>query len=165
MAFDEEYFIIHRENNNSYPLLINDTGCPPYHREKKFIENAQRMYFCFGKPIPKKPVMADYHSSPKSIISDRVYNILNNLNIKGLQLIPATVNGKKEKYENYYFIHIYNIIPALDLEKSKCEWDDFIKVASPIEKIVLRETELEKNKLEERLVFRFAENTLELFRN
>ena len=109
MAFNEEYFIIKRENNNSYPLLINDTGCPPYNREKKFIENAQRMCFCFGKPVPQKPVMADYHSSPKSIVSDRVYNILNNLNIKGLQLIPATINGKKgEAYTNYWYIHITN---------------------------------------------------------
>jgi hypothetical protein len=78
------------------------------------------MFFCFGKPIPKKPIMADYHSEPSSVVSDKIYNVLNDLNIKGLQLIPATIRGnKKEEYPNYWFLHITNFISEIfDKEKS-----------------------------------------------
>jgi hypothetical protein len=157
-----EYYFIGRVNNDQYPLLIADTDCPAYLRKKEYIENPQRMFFCLGKPIPKKPKMVDYHSTPKSVISKKIFDVLDEMKIKGIQLIPATITGKNnELYEDYWYIHIINRYPALDREKSIYEWDDFIKVASPLEKVVLNEAFLKTIPLEERLVFYLAENGVE----
>jgi hypothetical protein len=163
MANDFEYYVITRENNNNYPLIITDSDCPPYEDEEEAIENPQRMYFCLGKPIPKKPIMVDFHSQPKSVISDKIYTVLNNLNIKGIQLIPATIRSKDNEYSNYWYIHIINRFPALDREKSIFQWNDIIEEAWAIEKLVLDEKVLKSIPLNERLVFYLVENSAEQF--
>jgi hypothetical protein len=162
MVNEFEYYFIGRANNNQHPLLIEDSNCPPYSWEKERIENPQRMFFCLGKPVPKKPKMVDYHSTPDSVISKKIFDVLDEMKIKGIQLIPATITGKNnEIYEDYWYIHIINRYPALDREKSVYEWDDFIKVASPLEKVVLNEEFLKTVPLEERLIFYLAENGVE----
>ncbi|MDR2552777.1 MAG: hypothetical protein LBD31_06410, partial [Treponema sp.] len=94
--------------------------------------------------------------------SKKIFDVLDKMKIKGIQLIPSVITGKNNKiYENYWYIHIINRYPALDREKSIYEWDDFIKVASPLEKVVLNEEYLRTIPLEERLVFYLAENGVE----
>jgi hypothetical protein len=156
--------LIGRENKSQYPLLIEDSNCPPYSDEEEYIENPERMYFCFGKPVPKKPELADFHSSPKSVISSKIYKVLDDMKIKGIQLIPATITGKNnELYEDYWFIHITNRYPALDRENSVYQWNEFIEEAWAIEKLVLNEEYLNAIPLDERLVFYLAENSVEQF--
>ncbi|GHT57734.1 hypothetical protein FACS18945_2680 [Bacteroidia bacterium] len=162
MENEFEYYFIGRANNPQHPLLIADNDCPPYLRKKEYIENPETMAFCFGKPIPRKPKMADYHSQPKSVISKKIFDVLDNMNVKGIQLIPAVIRGTKgETYENYWYIHIINRYPALDREKSIYTWDDFIEVASPLKKVVLNEDFLKTIPLEERLIFYLKENGVE----
>jgi hypothetical protein len=161
MENEFEYYFINRANNNHHPVLIADTACPPYLRKKEYIENPQRMFFCFGKPIPKKPKMVDYHSSPKSIISKKIFDVLNELKIKGIQLIPATITGKNDEiYEDYWYIHIINRYPAIDREKSDISWSNMGWVLS-INKLVLNEDYLQTISLEERLIFYLAEDGVE----
>jgi len=158
-----EYYFIGRENNDQYPLLIADTDCPPYLRKEEFIENPETMKFCFGKPIPRKPKMVDYHSAIYPVVSQKIYDVLAPMNIKGIQLIPAIITGEKnEIYENYWFINICNLFPALDREKSVCEWDS-MGVAFYMETIVLNEDYLKTIPLEERLVFFLSENRVKQF--
>ncbi|GHV35523.1 hypothetical protein FACS1894178_5270 [Bacteroidia bacterium] len=164
MENEFEYYFIGRANNPQHPLLIADNDCPPYLRKEEYIENPETMAFCFGKPIPRKPKMADYHSQPKSVISKKIFDVLDNMNVKGIQLIPAVIRGKKgETYENYWYIHIINSYPALDREKSIYTWDDFIEVASPLKKVVLNEDFLKTIPLEERLIFYLKENGVKQF--
>ncbi|GHT11230.1 hypothetical protein FACS189432_09170 [Bacteroidia bacterium] len=164
MENEFEYYFIGRANNPQHPLLIADNDCPPYLRKKEYIENPETMAFCFGKPIPRKPKMADYHSQPKSVISKKIFDVLDNMNVKGIQLIPAVIRGKKgETYENYWYIHIINSYPALDREKSIYTWLDFIEVASPLKKVVLNEDFLKTIPLEERLIFYLKENGVKQF--
>jgi hypothetical protein len=160
MAFEDEYFIMRSENNDNYPLLTLNKGSYNYEHKNNIIENPQTVVYRIAKPIPKKPVMVDYHTSPYSVISDRIYSVLNNFNLKNVQFIPAIITTEKKEYNNYWYLHSVNAFPVLDLDKSKCEWDDFIKVASPIEKIIFKELELKKIKEEERLLFCLSENKL-----
>jgi hypothetical protein len=169
MAIDNEYFILtpvrpvdKAGGPTPSPNIIKDSDCPPYTREKNYIENPQKMFFCFGKGTTKSPRMIDYHTTPHPLISEKLYSALNAMNIKGIQLIPAVIRGKNENY-NYWYLHIYNAYPVLDIEKSECEWDDFLKKVMFIDTIVFKENELEKIKLEDRLIFKLAEDGLEFF--
>ncbi|GHU07153.1 hypothetical protein FACS1894151_01030 [Spirochaetia bacterium] len=105
--------------------------------------------------------MVDYHSSPKFIVSKKIFDVLDNMNVKGIQLIPAVIRGTKgETYENYRYIHITNYYSAIDKENSKCEWSNLGFVLS-FEKLVLNEDFLKTIPLEERLVFYLAEDGME----
>ncbi|GHU72739.1 hypothetical protein FACS189413_16260 [Bacteroidia bacterium] len=164
MENEFEYYFIGRANNPQHPLLIEDSDCPPYSWEESRIENPQPMYYCLGKPVPRKPKMVDYHSSPDSVISKKIFDVLDNLNVKGIQLIPAVIRGKNDEiYENYWYIHIINRYPALDREKSIYRWDDFLKEAEALKKVVLNEDFLKTIPLEERLIFYLEENDAKQF--
>lgn len=157
---NEEYFVIGRVNNNNYPLLVVKQG-GRYERECEYVDDIHPMLYRLGEPVPPKPIMVDFHSSSCSIVSQKIGNVLGEINIKGLQLIPATIEGKNnELYENYCFLNIYNKYPALDMDKSVYSWDDFLELANPIEKIVLNEEFLNSLPLEERLIFRLKENSV-----
>jgi hypothetical protein len=165
MAINDEYYFLSQKritDKTGYPTpspnIIKDSDCPPYTREKKLIENPQRTFFCFGKGTSKSPRMLDYHEIPCPLVSDKIYSILSKMDIKGLQLIPATIRGKKEDYTNYWYMHIVNFYPALDREQSIYKWNDIMNMATFIEKIALNEDVLKKIKLEDRMVFRLSED-------
>ena len=159
-----EYYIIERENSSNYPLLIEDDGCPFYIKKKEYIEDAEHMFFCLGAPIPRKPEMVDYHPVPYTVVSKKIYDILEPMKIKGIQLIPATITGKdNELYEDYFYLHIYNIYDFLDKDLSIYDWDDFINQAEDIEKIVISK-DIKNIPIEQRLIFKLKEDpTFELY--
>lgn len=163
MSDEFEYYFIGRDNNDQYPLLVEDSNCPPYRLERVVIDKPQSMEYRLGKPVPRKPKMVDYHSAVNSVISNRIYDVLAPMNIKGVQLIPAIITGKKnEIYENYWYVHICNYLPALDREKSVCDWDS-MGVAYYMQSIKLNEEYLKTIPLEERLVFYLSENRVKQF--
>ncbi|GHU26632.1 hypothetical protein FACS1894172_20800 [Spirochaetia bacterium] len=161
MANEFEYYFISRANNPQHPLLIADTDCPPYLRTQEYIENPETMAFCLGKPIPRKPKMVDYHSTPDSVISKKIFDVLDNLNVKGIQLIPTIITGKNDEiYENYWYIHIINHYSVIDKENSECEWNTLGKIRA-LDKLVLDEEKLKPVPLDERLIFRMPEYRVE----
>ena len=162
--FNKEYFVIGRENNTNHPLLVVKQG-GKYEREYEYVDDIQPMLYRLGTPVPRKPILVDFHSSPYSIVSQKIGNVLKNLNTKGLQLIPATIEGKNnELFENYFYLNIYKMLNALDRDKSVYKWDDFLHEAYSIEKLVLNEPFLNELPLEDRLVFRLKEDpTFEIF--
>ena len=157
--FDKEYFKIGRINNNDYPL-ITSTENGYYEDEDEFIDDPETVEYRIAAPIPKNPVMVDYHKSPSSVISQKIHDVLEKLNLKDIQMIPATISGKdNEVFENYWFVNVYNRIPAVDRKKSDYSWNDFLEIANPIKKLVLNEELLNSIPLEDRLVFRLEENS------
>ena len=136
-----------------------------YEDVEEQINDAEPMLYRLGAPVPHKPIMVDFHSSPYSIVSQKIETVLRKLNIKGLQLIPTTIEGKDDElFENYFFLSIYKRLKALDMEKAVYDWDDFIEEASSIDKLALNEQFLNELPLEDRLVFRLQENpTFEIF--
>ncbi|GHT17648.1 hypothetical protein FACS189429_2200 [Bacteroidia bacterium] len=55
--------------------------------------------FEFDTPYPKKPNMADYlaRGGGDGVLSEKIYQALSPLNVKGIQLIPATIANPKNK--------------------------------------------------------------------
>ena len=158
MSKEFEYYRMTRKNDNTIPLLDQDTGCPIYLSKKVPIEKPELMLFRFGKPVPKNPKMADYHSSPDSIISKRIADILAPMNIEGIQLIPALIKGKNDElFTEYYALHIYNRIKCVDPQKSDCTIKTFM--LDDVKKIVLDKNILADIPLEKRLIFRLKEDS------
>ena len=158
MNSEFNYFRVHRSNDDQIPLLNSDDDCPQYLSKKKSIENPELLLFKFGEPIPRKPKMADYHSSPKSIISKKIFDVLEPLKIEGIQLLPAQIRGKNDDvYSDYWAIHVYNRIRCVDPDLSDCTIDTFN--LEDVNKIVLDEKILSKIPLSKRLVFRLEEDT------
>ena len=159
-----EYYKVRRENNDNYPLLRADENVD-YEYEKNHIDNAEMMEYVIRRPIPKKPIFVDYHKSPRSVISRKIYEILKDLNLDYIQFIPATITVKNnETIDDYWYLHIFNHLKVMDLEKSVYDWMETIKSANPIEKLVLNEKLLSEIPLEKRLIFKLEENhTFEIF--
>ena len=161
---DFEYYRIGRENNENYPLLASvENGA--YQYETGIVENPQTIKYLLRKSGTKRYTIVDFHKSPYSVISQKIYDVLAGMNLEGVQFIPATITGKKnEIYEGYFYLHICNFLPAMDRERSVYKWMKTANVANPIDKLVLDHKLLENIPLEKRLVFRMQENDLyELF--
>ena len=116
------------------------------------------MELCFRPPVPAKPRMVDFHELPSSVFSRKIYNVLQPMNIYGLQLLPATVRGKKdERYEDYWVTYVYNRIACLDVEHSQYDIDEDDGDISNILRFFLVKETLAEIPLEKRLVFLLAE--------
>ena len=152
-----EYYRIHRKADNSVPLLAEDTGTPLYLYESAQIKDPELLLFKLGKPVPKKPKMADYLSSPDSIISRKIFDILSPLNIEGIQLLPARITGKNnELFSDYWAIHIYNSVQCVDPNLSDCVIKKF--GLANVKKLVLDKKNLSAIPLKKRLIFRLKED-------
>jgi hypothetical protein len=163
-----EYYLIERAGDAAYPLLKCDDDSDHtlkyiHFNKENIIENPQTMEFTFGKPYPRKPVIGDYFSQPESIVSEKIKNVLEPLQVKTIQLIPATVTSNKgEVYEGFYYIHLYKIIRAMDMKTS--EYEQLSGGSYSIDRFNLDNAILEKIPLEERLIFRLDEyKTMKLY--
>ena len=164
--FNEEYYVIDRKGDKSYPLVqpqedsehtelyIGD-NFSEFHEE--IIPDPQIMEFVFAEPIPSKPVIGDYFAQPDSIISKKIANVMTSMDIKGIQLIPATVESDKgDIYEDYFYVHIYRHIEAIDRDLSDYTVDDYGDYN--IDSFQLDEKILKEIPLEERMVFKLKED-------
>lgn len=111
-----------------------------------------------AEPAPRKPKMVDYHSFVSThVINDKLKSVLENFNLKGVQFIPAEIEGKKgEIFDEYYVIHVYKRIKCTNRNESKFKAFDSGEI-SLLHKLVLDNKVLEKTPLEERLVFALEE--------
>ena len=152
MTKEFEYYKIGRSNDKNIPLLEESSDCPDYLYEEGPIENPKLMLFELGDPVPRKPKMADYHASPNTVVSKKIFNILSPLKIEGIQLLPATITIKNEVLKDYWALHIYHHIKCVDTKLSECA----IKSTrlSRVNKLVLDKKILEKIPLNKRLIFR-----------
>ncbi|SCB99436.1 imm11 family protein [Gilliamella intestini] len=159
-----EYYIIDRAGDKAYPLIgpqDDSFHTMMYPRTTTRIENPEMTNFKYCEPIPRKPVISDYFSEPESIVSKKIAEVLAPLDIKGIQLIPAEIETHTgDILEDYFYIHIYNYLKAVDREKSKCEADLYDPDSLAwIDRFELDRKVLEKIPLEERLVFKLIEFT------
>ena len=149
--------MITRSFDKNIPLLSKIAGSPKYLYKEHPIENPEIINFKLGLPIPRKPVMADYHSSPDGIVSKKIYDILSPLEIDGLQLLPVSIAGKDgEQYDNYWALHMYREIECVDMELSDCERSSFS--FDRITKLILDKKILSEIPSEKRLIFRLKES-------
>ncbi len=157
MSIDSEYYRMHRSNVNDIPLLVADKGCPTYLSSKKLVENPATLLFTLGSPIPKSPIMADYHSSPKSIISKKIYDILKDMNLFNVQLLPAKIRISNDLIiDDYWAIHICNFIQCVDINLSDCKVGETSLL--DVKKIILDRKIMDSIPSAQRLVFRLKED-------
>lgn len=156
MQNEFDYYLIGSDNTPSIPLLRPGDDMDDMFLMEDFpVELPDSpLELCFRSPVPAKPRMADFHLMPSSVFSQKIYEVLQPMNIEGMQLIPATVIGKKgEEYENYWIAHIYNKIECIDREHSAYEISPLDGWVKNIRKLFLDTDKLAKTPLEKRLVF------------
>ena len=161
MEKEFDYYLIDDSNAGNVPRLVNDDefdsfGIGVLSQYRKMSPDFVG-HITFGPPIPPKPRLSDAMSlrGKCCVFSKKIYEVLSQHEIKGLQLVPAIIRGKNdEKFDNYFIANSYQKMAFFSEEETKYgyiseltgEWQD-------IEKIVLDKTKLSSVPLEDRLVF------------
>ena len=154
---NHEYYLIDSDGTPDAPLL-NGSGRDGFLFRNPPVVITKPIRLGYRPPIPRKPRMIDYHSMPESVISQKIYEVLEPMNIKGIQLVPAVIKGKDDElFKDYWIIHIYNRIACMDREKSIYEADDDDDI-DDIEQLCLDKKILNEIPLEDRLVFLLKED-------
>jgi hypothetical protein len=156
---DFEYYLIGSDGIKSVPLLMPDgdqrtmflLGDSPVTLEKP-------MDLCYRPPVPVKPRMVDFHSLPAPVFSKKIYDVLQPLQIDGLQLIPAKVRGKTDDYYDYWVAYIYKRIKCLDMEHSEYSISKIDGKVRNIMRFFIDIEILGKIPLEKRLIFLLSDD-------
>ncbi len=160
MENEFEYYLICSDDTRSVPLLMPDGNQDTMmlHGREPIDKPGRPMKLCFGHPLPAKPRMVDFHELPSSVFSKKIYDVLQPMNIYGLQLLPAVVRGKKDElYKDYWVAYIYNRIACLDMEHSQYEISKLDGKVKNMLQFFLDHKKLAEIPLEKRLVFLLEE--------
>lgn len=155
----EEYYVIDRENNDHYPLFAWDQSTRGYNKGKP-VEYSEPLKFCLDEPIPRKFEWVDYHSLPDSVVSKRIVDALLPLDLYGVQFVPAKVsnpNDPSAEPRDYWYVHVWNRIACLDMEKSELKLYKDGDIAS-IKRMVLNEETLSMFEPRKRMIFELKED-------
>ena len=158
-----EYYLIGSDYKPTTPLLRGDDD-----QDTLFLSNEEPisqinelMKLCFNSPIPKKVIMTDYHSLPNPVVSKKIAEVLQPINIYGIQLLSAEIRNNKtnEIYTDYFVVYVYNSIKCLDMKNAiyTIDEDEDEDAIESITKLVLDKEILSKIPLVKRLVFLLAE--------
>lgn len=163
----EEYYYMVPTGINSPLLDFVDSMTDSFMLYKKeALDENYLIRFRLGEPIPRNPKMGDAHNNAQHlVISDKLKETMQTLQLRNVQYLPASIeNFKNAKlYENYWALHIYNLINCLDKEKSEFDtFGDTNDIVS-IDELVFDNEILDKIPLEERLVFALGEKRLYMF--
>lgn len=154
-----KYYILEQENNDSYPILEwgNDIDNIEISIAKnREVKPSGPVELLIGEPIPKNPLMVDYHELPKPVFSKKIYDLLEPLKLNQVQLVPAYVLTNNVTYD-YWILYVRNLIECMDKNKSKVHYRTDGKTLSMVDKLFLDFDKLEQIPEENRLVFRLAE--------
>jgi len=152
MSLNDDYLVLARENNDSYPLVtwVN------YHREFMLPEPVVEqppVRLRISDPVPHNPQFVDYHEGSIRIVSEKVKLALGG--IVGVQLVPATFETGKIKLP-YYILHSWKRIKCTDRLKSDCDFDEYGDI-SEVRRLALSEPILAPIPLEDRMIFLLGE--------
>ncbi len=159
----DEYYIIERENNDNYPSFSWDQSRGDYGLGQPV--EKEPINLRLGEPISPNFEWVDYHSLPTSpVVSKVIADILEPMDIYGIQLVPAKVRNPKDKspfaeVKDYWFIHVWNRIACLDKENSEIRTNKAGTRIFAIDKLVLNEKTLNVFELRKRLIFELTEDT------
>lgn len=154
-----DYFVLERAGPSSYPLLEWDQSGSAFYKGTP-VTVTEPIKLRLGAPVPRNPVMVDHHSLPEPVLSTRIKDALEPLELHGVQLVPADVRVKDEVLR-YWLLHVYNELNCLDRQRSACTFYPDGDVLS-INTLVLDEAVLRDIPLEKRRVF-LLENMVYIF--
>ena len=109
-----------------------------------------------------KPRIEDYHTvfGIKHVVSSRLRLSLEEMSPVNMQFLPATIHANGDEYNDYFIVNCYNVIPAMDKEKSfwkKSRNTMPGREVLSIDKLVIDRTKLKDIPLSERLIFSLGE--------
>ncbi|HYO60235.1 imm11 family protein [Archangium sp.] len=150
-----DYFVLERAGPSNYPLLEWDALYWGFGKPQP-VAIKEPVRLRLGDPVPRKPVMVDHHSLPEPVISTRLKEVLEPLELFGVQFVPADVKVREGEVLRYWLVHVYNEISCLDRQQAK-----FTTLPSgrifDFDRLVLDEKVLGEIPLERRRVFILAE--------
>jgi hypothetical protein len=152
--------LIGSDNTPSVPLLMPDDNQNTWmlHGREPIEPLEKPMELCFCPPVPGKPRMVDFHELPSSVFSQKIYDVLQPMNIDGLQLLPAIIRGKDNNFfKDYWVAYVYNRITCMDMERSQYDISKLDGKIKNILRFFLDDKMLAKIPLENRLVFLLEE--------
>ncbi|BCE02016.1 imm11 family protein [Marinicellulosiphila megalodicopiae] len=151
--FNEEYYLILRENNDYYPTI--DGFLQPRYRGMK-VNNEDPVCVNLNLALTngKKDQFVDYHSSGgDSICSKAFVDFIISLGTGGVQFLEGTHGTIVEKLKlKYFYMHVYRRIRCIDQKKSDLDIDETGYIDS-IKSISIDAEILNKIPLEERQIF------------
>lgn len=157
MNYDNQYYMEMASGNDNYPLLDwNEDNYDTTEFDRlEPIEVDVLLNLTVGPPEPDHPEFVDYHSQPDPVFHKRIYDVLEKMNIKGIQLFEAQIWEGDITHPDYYIMNVFNVISCLHRDRSKYKEDDgdFF-----IDKLSLDEKVLDKIPENERLICRLREN-------
>jgi hypothetical protein len=161
MTQEFEYYLISSTYPDNVPLLQDDEELDPvgvaFLDQYRTVKPDYVAHVTFGPPIPSKPRLSDAMSlnGSCSVFSKKIYDTLSQHEIKGLQLVPTIIRGRKdETFDNYLIANIYQEMAFFDEKETEYGWmNEMTEEWEDIEKIVLDREKLAAGPLEDRLVF------------
>lgn len=156
-----EYFVLLRARSQQHPLLSWGQSYRAFLKARP-VEVLEPVKLKLGEPVPPKPVMVDHHSLPSPVVSSRLKDALEAMQLQGVQLVPADIQVGDEVLR-YWLVHMWRRLGCVDRERSILTLDPADGDVLDIERLVLDEDVLRKIPLQERLAFRLEEAVLHLF--
>jgi len=162
--YAEEYFYM-IPYGSSYPLLdFVDAMTDSFLLFKEDALDEKHLFsFCFGDPVPHNPKMGDVHCNAQHlVISDRIKNSLESMQLKDAQCLPATIEDTKNNkiLSGYWALHIHNLIHCMDRQESDFQVNKK-GIVKWVDKLVIDNNALGEVSLEKRLVFALGEDSLQ----
>lgn len=152
----DTYYVVGRAGSNRHPLLAWDEDGLRYMKFEP-VDDGRPIRLRLGAPVPAAPVMADYHSLPSPVVSQRVRDVLAALPLVGVQFVPADVRVRGDDVRRYHLVHVYQRLAAIDRERSVLDLFEDGDVLG-IQQLVLDMEKIAEVPLEKRLVFRLMES-------
>lgn len=154
----DEYYVIERENNDNYPLFSWDQNSGEIGMGGP-VKYDQPIKLALSDSISPSFEWVDYHSLPAPVISSALKNTLNELNLYGIQFIPALVHhAKSGEVKDYWYTNICNRIACLDKSESEIDYSSSGDTIFGIDKLVLKNDVLQQIDLSRRVLFALSED-------
>ena len=158
---NEEYFYFEAVGINN-PMLHGPSHL--FYSEEAVDDNLTVALTFYPKLVPRNPRIGDvFGMSGHPVISQRLKDHLEKLDLKNVQFVPATIKDHEDViHENFYIIHVYNLVRCANMNKS--EWTPFIRDPKQVQcfdKLILDNNVLDKIPLKSRLVIALKEENSE----
>ena len=112
--YDDEYYIVTRENNDNYPLIcIDESNLSPLKSGGMFaspgplIQDGYVFPVKLNEPIPDAPELVDFHRRPYMFSYRVIQDVAQRHKLPGVQWLPACISHKGKTYPDYIIVHIY----------------------------------------------------------
>jgi len=180
--YEDEYYLLYPSDITIYPLIYEECrrlpcsyekykdcektpDCHALYMKKRKIDNPQRTTMDFITTYTNKPVIyADCYmplslSGSSFVVSSKLYGILYDMHIEGIQLIPAVLlEDNNIKYIDFVYVHTFNFLPVLSFTKSRFQMSKGKRIRNNILEIGFLTSRMNKINLDNRLIFRFPIN-------